>query len=199
MSDVCSDVKARLRAQIASIEQKPVTPMPILSTVVVLSDEIEINTQGVADEKERAFRKIERLCCMREQASEQIRRRLLREGFCEEAVEHALARSLVCGLVDDIRFAEVLMRCRLAAGRGRQGVEAELSGLGIDPYQVTGWPEAFAVDYESELARALALLDRKPPRAKNRREAAYRRIAQKGFGSSVASTAARIWVEQNPE
>ncbi|MRZ30570.1 regulatory protein RecX, partial [Paeniclostridium sordellii] len=41
----------------------------------------------------------------------------------------------------------------------------------------------------------LALLDRKPPRAKNKRDAAYRRLAQKGFGASVASTAARIWSE----
>ena len=32
-------------------------------------------------------------------------------------------------------------------------------------------------------------------RDRNKRDAAYRRLAQKGFGASFASTAARIWSE----
>ena len=106
-----------------------------------------------------------------------------------------MGRALACGLVDDARYAEVLVRSRLSQGRGAQGIAAELESLGIDASVVPGWPEEFAVDHESEVARALALLDRKPPRAKNKRDAAYRRLAQKGFGASVASTAARIWSE----
>ena len=43
-------------------------------------------------------------------------------------------------------------------------------------------------DDAGELARALAVLDRRPPRAKNLRDAAYRRLVQKGYGSSVASS-----------
>ncbi|MBS6975252.1 MAG: RecX family transcriptional regulator [Eggerthellaceae bacterium] len=150
---------------------------------------------SAADEAERAFRKIERLALAREQASAALRARLAREGFAPEAASAAVDRALSCGLVDDARYAEVLVRSRLSQGRGAQGIAAELDALGIDASVVPGWPEEFAVDHESEVERALALLDRKPPRAKNGRDAAFRRLVQKGFGASVASTAARVWSE----
>ena len=150
---------------------------------------------SAADEAERAFRKIERLALAREQASAALRARLAREGFAPEAADAAVDRALSCGLVDDARYAEVLVRSRLSQGRGAQGIAAELDALGIDASVVPGWPEEFAVDHESEVERALALLDRKPPRAKNRRDAAFRCLVQKGFGASVASTAARVWSE----
>ena len=146
---------------------------------------------------EAAFRKIERLCLVREQACEQLRQRLARDGFEPEAVEAALSRALACGLVDDARFADVLVRSRLAQGRGRRGIAAELERLGFDADSV----DALAAgdgDDAGEVERALALLERKPPRAKNRRDAAYRRLAQKGFSASVSSTAARLWCEANP-
>lgn len=146
---------------------------------------------------EAAFRKIVRLCLVREQASEQLRRRLARDGFEPEAVEAALSRALACGLVDDARFADVLVRSRLAQGRGMRGIAAELEGLGIDADGVDALGERDGDD-AGEVERALALLDRKPPRAKNRRDAAYRRLAQKGFSASVSSTAARLWCEAHP-
>ena len=88
---------------------------------------------GGADEAERAFRKIERLACSREQASEALRRRLARDGFSAEAAEAAVGRAVSCGLVDDRRYADVLVRSRLAQGRGVQGIRAELASLGIEP------------------------------------------------------------------
>ena len=152
------------------------------------------------DGSERAFRKIERLACSREQASEALRRRLAREGFDEAAIEAALSRALACGLVDDRRYADVLVRSRLSQGRGKRGIAAELADLGIDPDCVVALDDpAGSGDDASEVERALAVLDRKPPRSKNRRDAAYRRLVQKGFGASVASTAARQWCEANPE
>lgn len=153
---------------------------------------------GEASEVERAFRKIERLACRREQASEALRRRLVREGFEEEAVEEALGHAMRCGLVDDGRYAEVLVRSRLAQGRGRRGIAAELAGLGIDAEAVAPLSDGFEGD-EGEVERALDLLDRKPPRSKNRREAAYRRLVQKGFAADAAVTAARLWCEANPD
>ena len=80
---------------------------------------------------EKAFRKIERLACAREQASAALRRRLVREGFSEEDAAAAVARAVACGLVDDRRYADVLVRSRLARGKGRRGIAAELAELGI--------------------------------------------------------------------
>lgn len=142
---------------------------------------------------EKAFRKIERLACAREQASAALRRRLVREGFSEEDAAAAVARAVACGLVDDRRYADVLVRSRLAQGKGRRGIAAELAELGIDAEGVAALAEGGQGDGDDagELARALAVLDRRPPRAKNLRDAAYRRLVQKGYGSSVASSAAR--------
>lgn len=142
---------------------------------------------------EGAFRRIERLQAPRDHAVEELRQRLLREEYPEDVVEEALERAMRCGLVDDARFAEVLVRSRLAAGRGVRGIEAELEGWGIDPEGIE-WPD-FEDGDDGEVARALALLERRPPQSKNQREGAYRRLMQKGYGSPVASTAARLWAE----
>lgn len=148
-------------------------------------------------ESERAFRKIERLACRREQASEALRRRLARDGFEPTAIDEALARAVRCGLVDDGRFAEVLVRSRLAQGRGRRGIAAELADLGIDASGIAVLFDDTGGD-DDEVERALSVLDRRPPKAKNRRDAAYRRLVQKGFAAAVASSAARLWCERNP-
>lgn len=148
-----------------------------------------------ADEAERAFRRIERLACVREQASEALRRRLARDGFSAEAAEAAVGRAVSCGLVDDRRYADVLVRSRLAQGRGVQGIRAELASLGIEPPCEDGFAGGLSDDHDSEVERALGVLERKPPRAKNARAAAYRRLMQKGFGAAVSTAAARIWHE----
>ncbi|WP_239442889.1 regulatory protein RecX [Gordonibacter sp. An230] len=134
------------------------------------------------------------MAASREQASTALRRRLVREGFDPDDVEEAVGRALACGLVDDARYADVLVRSRLAQGRGRQGIASELSDLDIDPEGVGALADADE-EGSGELERALALLERRPPRAKNQRDAAYRRLVQKGFGADIAASAARLWTE----
>lgn len=205
MSNSSEEIKAQLRAQMASIERSGYTQKSpeIKGTSESAADLFEeeneefapVDDRDAKKEQEAAFRKIERLSLMREQASVALRNRLLREEFSETAVEAALARACACGLVDDVRYAGVLVRSRIAQGRGIQGIEAELKKLDIEASVVEGWPFDYVADVDEEINRAIALLDKKPPRSKNKREAAYRRLAQKGFGASVASTAARLWSE----
>lgn len=141
---------------------------------------------------EAAFRRLERWAARSEQASAPLRARLVRAGYTESAASRAVERAVRCGLVDDARFAEVLVRSRLSQGRGRQGIAAELSRAGIDP-QTRG--ELYDYDEQEELSRALRLLDARPPGAKNLRAAAYRRLVGKGYASHIASRAARLWCE----
>ena len=198
MHESPEDIKARLRAQIACLETAGNVSSPKATEAPTDLSRDAGAELSPDEEAERAFRKIERLASAREQASVALRRRLMREGFEEDALDCAIERALACGLVDDRRYADVLVRSRLSQGKGRRGIAAELADLVIDPDTV----EAFLMDDDddsSEVSRALALLDRKPPRSKNRREAAYRRLAQKGFSASVASSAARQWCEANPE
>lgn len=141
-----------------------------------------------------AYAKILRLSALRERSSEGLRRRLLQDGFAEGEVERALARAQRLGVVDDGRYAESLYRSRLAAGRGLQGIRAELKDLGIDTNIAGGLDDADGG--EAETLRALSLLRKRPPKAKNKRDAAYRKLVQKGYGASVAATASRLWAEE---
>lgn len=146
---------------------------------------------------ERAFQKILRLAATREQSTARLRGRLARDGYAEEAAEEAIARAVRVHAVDDRRYAEALIRMRVAAGKGVEGVLAEIEELGIDPDELEALGEYRAAGEEADVERALALLDRRPPRAKNKREAAYRKLVQQGFGSSTAATAARRWAESS--
>lgn len=200
------DVSARLRARIAEIEDAGMKSRPHSSSThdagnaALVSERTEPSTasrpqDGDVDAEERAFRKVERLSLVRERASSELRRRLVREGFPEDISVRAVNRAVACGLVDDLRFAEVLMRTRLAAGHGRYGIESELSSLGIDASDVSGWPDVFVGSDEDEVNRAIVLLEQKPPRARNLRDSAYRRLMGKGYSQSTAYSAARLWTE----
>lgn len=148
--------------------------------------------------EEQAFRKIERLACMREHASKALQTRLEKDGFDSQIAQAAIERALRCGLISDERFADVLVRSRLSQGRGLQGIAAELVTLDIDPYSVTAYLGATEGQTgPDELARALAFLDAKPPRGKRLRDSAYRKLMQKGYGTSVSASAARIWSEEH--
>lgn len=148
--------------------------------------------------EEKAFRKIERLACMREHASKALQARLEKDGFQTEVAQAAIARAQCCGLISDERFADVLVRSRLSQGRGLQGIAAELSSLDIDPYGVSAYLEATEGQTgPDELARALTFLDAKPPKGKRLRDSAYRKLMQKGYGASVSASAARIWSEEH--
>lgn len=147
------------------------------------------------DELQRAKRKTERLCSAREQSSEGLRTRLMRDGFSKEVAEQAVSWALKYSIVDDMRFADALVRSRLAAGKGMAGIRRELAAHGIDADNVALFQGSDAFGSDMERERAIALLQRKPPRAKNARDAAYRKLVQKGFSSDVASSAARAWFE----
>lgn len=148
--------------------------------------------------EEQAFRKIERLACMREHASKALQARLEKDGFETEVAQAAIERAQRCGLISNERFADVLVRSRLSQGRGLQGIAAELSSLDIDPCTVAAYLEASEQESgPDELARALSFLDAKPPRGKRLRESAYRKLMQKGYGASVSASAARIWFEEH--
>lgn len=144
---------------------------------------------------ERAFQKILRLAAAREQSTARIRARLARDGWGEAEAEEALSRAVRAGAVDDRRYAEALVRMRIASGRGVEGVLAEVEDLGIDPWDLESYAEYRAAGDDADVDRALALLGRRPPRAKNQRDAAFRKLVQQGFGTATAATAARRWSE----
>lgn len=196
--------RARLRLQNASLSLEP-----------IMAERTEDET--------KAFEKVTRLACARERGSRELVDRLVRDGFSREVAKSAVQRALDCGLIDDVRYGTVLVRTRVAQGRGRKGIEDELERAGIAASDIPGWPEEFfSVDDfdpfrvnanaedgvvgcsfgcessdEQEIERALALLRRKPPRSKNIQASAYRKLVTKGYSTSVASAATRRFMEEN--
>lgn len=147
-------------------------------------------TSGELNEAEKAFAKIIRCASAREQSSASICRKLTQGGYSEAAIEESLERALRMGAIDDARYCNALVRTTLAAGKGLKGIEREIESLGYALDEL----EAYREHLESGLSdfdRALALLERNPPRAKKKRDAAYRKLISKGFSSDVAASAAR--------
>ena len=85
----------------------------------------------VSEDQEKAFAKIARLSATRDRCSHELAERLERDGFSADDAHAAIERAMACGLVDDIRYAETLIRSRLSQGKGRAGIENELAAAGI--------------------------------------------------------------------
>lgn len=142
-----------------------------------------------------AFKRIVMLVNASDKSEVAIRDRLKRIGFEQTYIDESVERAKACGYIDDMRFGEVLVRSRISQGKGSAGIARELADNGIEADSIPGWPYEFPLSSEDELQRALDVLRRKPIRAKGKREAAYRKLVQRGYPSSVASSAARIWEE----
>lgn len=143
-----------------------------------------------------AFQRILRWAAVRERSTVYVRERLLRDEFAPTAVEEAVERAERVRAIDDRRYADALVRTRLAAGKGLCDARSEIEALGIDPESLDAWQEHAARGREAEVERALVLLRRRPPRAKRAREAAFRKLATQGFDTDVAASAARLWHEE---
>ena len=151
---------------------------------------------GYDNDPESAFRKIERLLSVRDRSITEIRNRLQRDRFTEYAISEALDRAIRCGYLDDDRFADGFIRSRLRASKGINGIVRDLKNHHIDAYAIPGFPDSFIEEQGSQLDNAVRLLQRKPPRAKNKQQAAYAKLIRNGFSSSVASAAVKRWVEE---
>lgn len=170
---------AQLRADIAAVEQ----------------GEADYLREASAGERTQAYQKILRSASVREQSTARMRQKLVRAGFAEEVVEEALARAVHARIIDDARYADMLIRTTLAQGKGLRFALDEIEGLGIDPLTLDSYADYLAQADETEEARAQRVLELHPPRSKNKREGAYRKLMAKGFSSDISSRVARQWAK----
>lgn len=144
----------------------------------------------------QAYQKILRSVSVREQSSARMREKLARADFPQEVIDEALARAQRTHVIDDARYADALVRTTISQGKGLRLVLAEIESLGIDPLTLDSYQDYLEGGQDADIARARRALELHPPRAKNKREAAYRKLMSKGFSSDVSSSVARQWAEE---
>ena len=148
------------------------------------------------DEGQKIWAKILRMASAREYSSQQVRSKLLHAGYPEALVDDALERAMNLRIIDDERYSDSLIRRRVASGKGLKPAIREIEELGVNPSQLASYGELYNNESdEAEVDRALSLLNKKPPRSKNLREGAFRKLVQAGYSADVASQASRIWVD----
>ena len=148
--------------------------------------DVSSNSQGA---KQDALGKIVALLNASDKSEHVLRERLAQVGYTSSEIEEGLERAKQYGFVDDRRFAEVLIRSRASQGRGLDGIQRELRQNGIEPDDLDQGYFAVVGDDQEQIERAVEFLNRKPPTAKNKRQAAFRKLVQRGYSTSIASTA----------
>lgn len=143
----------------------------------------------------KPFDRIVKLCAVRERSARELQDRLVRDGYGEAEAHDAVHRAVECGLVDDMRFADILVRSRVSAGKGINAICKDLAKFGIDPESLPDWPYGYALDEDAQVKSALEYLNTHPPAAKDAYSAAFRKLMGKGYTQSVATRATRRWYE----
>lgn len=131
-----------------------------------------------------------------DQPTARLSSKLATKGYPEQVVDTTIAKLNELGYLNDERFARNYVRSKLAQGKGVQGIRRDLRAMSIDPDTIPGLFEEQLESLPSEAQRAYDYLSQHPPRSKNLREGAYRKLISKGYSSSAAVTAARMWSEE---
>jgi len=153
---------------------------------------------GAAADIEAAYGTVLRCLELRSYARSDLGRRLLRKGHRREAVEAALERATVLGLLDDAAYARSYVRTRTARGRGPSRLIRDLLAMGvqrslIDRALAAEWPEGS--DHASMplvlATKRAAQLGALPRQTKRRRVLAY--LARRGFsGREITDIVERV-------
>lgn len=149
------------------------------------------------DTQEVAYQRALRLLSFRPRSSSEIRKRLNRLGFAEEAIDHVLVRLMRSGLVDDARFAKEWAENRNEfRPRSRRALEYEMRQRGLEREDIDraleGLDEnSLALQAARKHARKLQGLP-----ASDFRRKLYGFLARRGFGYDTAKPAVeQAWSE----
>lgn len=149
----------------------------------VVQAELEASLKDTesAQARERALR----LLGYRERSVQELRKRLIDDGYPTAITDGVIERMTESGLVDDERFARAWARTRAAAGFGSTRVRRELSLKGVDPdLSAEALAEAYAG--QDPLASARKLIGNTQLVTRNDRDRAIRKLLRRGYDISTA-------------
>jgi regulatory protein len=165
-------------------------------------DDADLAEIRAASSAERVVGDAYRLLGHRARSREELRRRLLAKEHDEHAVAGALERLTAEGFLDDAAFARSYVADKRGLGSwGAARIRRGLRELGVDAALIDEALDADGGEEGAELDRALAVLRRRgapePPLEAARRRA-FQALQRRGFSSSVAYAAVRVWVDGEP-
>lgn len=157
---------------------------------------------GAASPGPSAYDRALRMLARREYSSRELHARLIQSGHAEAEVAAALARLEAAHYQDDQRFAEMLLRSRIAQGYGPLRLQAELKSHGFADARIRELLAAAEVDWD---ACAVAQLRRRygagrpADRAGRVRRAQF--LLRRGFAAATvrAATQADVGPGADPE
>lgn len=133
------------------------------------------------------------LLTRREHSRRELARKLVARGVEEDEAQQAIERLAQAGWQDDARFAESLVRSRVASGYGPRHIRAELGTHGLDQAAIAAALDGFEGDWR-ELARDLVRRrfgDAGPQDPAQRRRAADL-LLRRGFDGDCVRAATRL-------
>lgn len=155
----------------------------------------DIDKLSQEEQLEIAFEKVMRSVSIREQSSKKIIHKLKSCGLNDEVIDKTIDRAIRCSAIDDIRYCECLIRTAIKSNKGLVQVLREIEELNIDPNELEAYQNYLSEDEDIKINRALDVLYRHPPRSKNIREGAFRKLISKGYSTSFASKVSKAYVD----
>lgn len=125
-----------------------------------------------------------KLLSRREHSAAELKAKLSRRGADEEVADGAVQAMTDAGWQSDARYAEMLVRNRIAQGYGPLRIRMELSAAGVPDAALRAALDAADCDWNALCAELAARRFRTPARAAADWQKQYRFLAARGFSSA---------------
>lgn len=133
--------------------------------------------RGPPDPRAQALK----LLARREHSARELKRKLTARGISADDADAAVANATAEGWQADSRYAEMLVRSRVAGGYGPVRIEAELEVAGVPADEIRAALDAAGVDWRELACAVHAKKFGTPPTTSAERAKQYRYLQGRGF------------------
>lgn len=158
----------------------------------------KIELDGLSKEEsiQLAYNKILRSASVCEQSTLKIKGKLQLAGYPDDVIEVAVNKAVDFGIIDDARYADMLIRSTLASRKGLAKIQPEIQRLGIDINELESY-QNYCDTQQSDIAdQAFDFLASHPPRSKNIYASAINKLLNRGYSRDIACSAARRFIDE---
>ncbi|MGQ0585799.1 MAG: regulatory protein RecX [Gammaproteobacteria bacterium] len=130
-----------------------------------------------------------KLLARREHSARELKRKLAARGISDDEAASAVEHAITENWQSDARYAQMLVRTRVAGGYGPARIEAELEVAGVASDEIRAALDAAGVDWHEQAVAVHAKKFGRAPGTPAERARQYRFLQGRGFDSSQISAA----------